>query len=82
LLAWLPAQAADIGGWYADQQKAAALDKQGMKAFRFMHGDGVFFRTGWGKHWIKDNAWRFMYVYSPVPIVAATGSIGTPPAIR
>jgi hypothetical protein len=23
LLAWLPAQAADIGGWYADQQRAA-----------------------------------------------------------
>jgi len=24
LLAWLPARAADIGGWFADQQKAAA----------------------------------------------------------
>ena len=60
----------------------AALDRQGMRDFRFLPGDGVFFRTGWGKHWIKDNAWRFMYVYSPVPIVAATGSIGTPPAIR
>ena len=133
----------------------AALDKQGMKDFRFMPGDGVFFRTGWGKHWIKDNAkfnagepgigmevakwlsdvvqagvvgsdtwatevipnkepgcafcvhshlltrngivnqenmdldglaadkaYRFMYVYSPVPIVGATGSIGAPLAIR
>lgn len=133
----------------------AALDKQGMKDFRFMPGDGVFFRTGWGKHWIKDNAkfnagepgigmevakwlsdvvqagvvgadtwatevipnkepgcafcihshlltrhgivnqenmdldglaadkaWRFLYVYSPVPIGGATGSIGAPLAIR
>ena len=34
----------------------AALEKQGMKDFKFMPGDGVFFRTGWGKHWIKDNA--------------------------
>ncbi len=34
----------------------AALAKQGMADFKFMPGDGVFFRTGWGKHWIKDNA--------------------------
>jgi kynurenine formamidase len=133
----------------------AALDKQGMKDFKFMPGDGVFFRTGWGKHWAKDNAkfnagepgigmevakwlsdvvqagvfgsdtwatevipnkepgcafcihshmltrhgivnqenmdldelskdkaYRFMYVYSPVPIAGATGSPGAPLAIR
>jgi len=133
----------------------AALEKQGMKDFKFMPGDGVFFRTGWGKYWIKDNAkfnggepgigmevakwlsdvvqagvvgadtwatevmpnkepgcvfcvhshlltrngivnqenmdldelaadkaYRFMYVYSPVPIAGATGSIGAPLAIR
>jgi kynurenine formamidase len=29
-----------------------------------------------------DKAYRFMYVYSPVPIVGATGSIGAPLAIR
>jgi hypothetical protein len=29
-----------------------------------------------------DKAWRFMYVYSPVPIAGATGSIGAPLAIR
>ena len=33
-----------------------ALAKQGMTDFRFLPGDGVFFRTGWGVHWIKDNA--------------------------
>jgi kynurenine formamidase len=33
-----------------------ALAKQGMADFRFLPGDGVFFRTGWGVHWIKDNA--------------------------
>lgn len=133
----------------------AALVKQGMRDFKFMPGDGVFFRTGWGKYWIKDNAkfnsgepgigmevakwlsdvvqagvfgsdtwatevipnpepgcafcihshmltrhgivnqenmdldglsadkaYRFMYVYSPVPIAGATGSIGSPLAIR
>ena len=133
----------------------AALARQGMADFRFMPGDGVFFRTGWGKYWIKDNAkynggepgigmevakwlsdvvqagvfgadtwatevipnkepgcafcvhshmltrngivnqenmdldglsadkvYRFMYVYSPVPIAGATGSIGAPLAIR
>jgi kynurenine formamidase len=132
-----------------------ALAKQGMKDFKFMPGDGVFFRTGWGKHWIKDNAkynggepgigmevakwlsdevqagvtgadnwanevipnkepgcafcvhthlltrhgivnqenmhlddlskdkvYRFMYVYSPMPIVGATGSAGAPLAIK
>jgi kynurenine formamidase len=132
-----------------------ALEKQGMRGFQFMPGDGVFFRTGWGKHWIKDNAkynsgepgigmdlakwlsdvvqagvvgadtwatevlpnkdpgcgfcvhshlltrhgivnqenmdldgiaadkvYRFMYVYSPAPVVGATGSLGAPLAIR
>jgi len=34
----------------------AALDKQGMANFKFEPGDGVFFRTGWSRHWIKDNA--------------------------
>lgn len=133
----------------------AALEKQGMKDFKFLPGDGLFFRTGWGKHWIKDNAkynsgepgigmevakwlsddvqvgvvgadtwgtevipskdpmcgfcihghlitrhgivnqenmdldglakdkvYRFLYMYSPVPIVGATGSIGAPLAIK
>jgi kynurenine formamidase len=32
------------------------LARQGMADFKFMPGDGVFFRTGWGVHWIKDNA--------------------------
>jgi len=132
-----------------------ALAKQGLAEFRFLPGDGVFFRTGWGVHWIKDNAkfnggepgigmevakwlsdtvqagvvgsdtwglenipaadpgcvfcvhahmltrhgivnqenmdldalaadraWRFLYLYNPVPIVGATGSIGSPTAIR
>jgi kynurenine formamidase len=132
-----------------------ALARQGMSDFRFLPGDGVFFRTGWGTHWIKDNArfnagepgigmevarwlsddvqagvtgsdtwgtevvpardpacvfcvhqhllvrhgivnqenldldalaadqaWRFLYLYSPVPIAGATGSIGAPVAIR
>jgi kynurenine formamidase len=132
-----------------------ALAKQGMKDFKFMPGDGVFFRTGWGKHWLKDNAkyqagepgigmevakwlsdtvqagvtgadtwgtevipnkeaacafcvhshlitrhgivnqenmeldalakdkvYRFMYVYSMVPITGATGSPGAPLAIK
>jgi len=133
----------------------AALEKQGMKGFTFLPGDGVFFRTGWGKYWIKDNArynagqpgigmevakwlsdvvqvgvtgadnwgtevipnkepgcafcvhshlitrhgivnqenmhlddiakdrvFRFLYVFSPTPIVGATGSPGAPLAIR
>jgi len=133
----------------------AALEKQGMKNFGFLPGDGVFFRTGWGKYWIKDNAkynsgqpgigmevakwlsdvvqvgvtgadnwgtevipnkepgcafcvhshlitrhgivnqenmhlddlakdgvFRFLYVFSPTPIVGATGSPGAPIAIR
>jgi kynurenine formamidase len=133
-----------------------ALAKQGLGAdFRFLPGDGVFFRTGWGVHWAKDNvkfnagepgigmevakwlsdvvqagvvgadtwatevvpnpdaacvfcvhqhlltrhgivnqenmdldalaadkAWRFLYLYSPVPISGATGSIGAPMAVR
>lgn len=33
-----------------------ALKKQGMEGFTFMPGDGVMFRTGWGKYWITDNA--------------------------
>ncbi|MFN4089368.1 MAG: cyclase family protein [Alphaproteobacteria bacterium] len=33
-----------------------ALDKQGMADFTFENGDGVFFRTGWGQLWKKDNA--------------------------
>jgi kynurenine formamidase len=133
----------------------AALARQGMTDFQFLPGDGVFFRTGWGVHWIEDNAkfnagepgigmevarwlsdtvqagvvgsdtwatevvpnketgcafcvhthlltrhgivnqenmdldalaadkaWRFLYLYSPVPIVGATGSIGAPVAVR
>lgn len=31
---------------------------------------------------IADEAWTFLYMYSPVPIVGATGSIGQPIAIR
>ncbi|MGH8056913.1 MAG: cyclase family protein, partial [Candidatus Entotheonellia bacterium] len=34
----------------------AALKRQGMEDFKFMPGDVVLFRTGWGKYWIKDNA--------------------------
>jgi kynurenine formamidase len=132
-----------------------ALARQGLAEFQFLPGDGVFFRTGWGVHWIKDNAkfnagepgigmevakwisdtvqagvvgsdtwglenvpakdagcvfcvhahllarhgivnqenmdldalaadkaWRFAYLYSPVPIAGATGSIGSPVAVR
>lgn len=132
-----------------------ALARQGLGEFKFLPGDGVFFRTGWGVHWIKDNAkfsagepgigmevarwlsdtvqagvvgsdtwgtevvpnrdsacafcvhqhlltrhgivnqenmdldalaadraWRFLYLYTPVPIVGATGSIGAPLAVR
>ena len=29
-----------------------------------------------------DRAWRFLYLYTPVPIVGATGSIGAPLAVR
>jgi kynurenine formamidase len=132
-----------------------ALAKQGMADFKFLPGDGVFFRTGWGVHWIKDNAkynggepgigmevakwlsdtvqvgvtgadnwgtevipnkeaacafcvhshlltrhgivnqenmeldelskdkvYRFLYMYSPAPVVGATGSMGAPLAVR
>ncbi len=132
----------------------AALEKQGMADFKFMEGDGVFFHTGWGKLWkkdndrfnsgepgfgmevarwmsdeikvgvygsdswagevvpnpdpgcafcihehmltrngivhqenanfddlIKDGVYRFTYFYSPMPIVGATGSAGSPVAI-
>ncbi len=131
-----------------------ALQKQGMADFEFKEGDGVFFRTGWGKYWKTDNekfnsgepgigaevakwltdevkvgvvgsdtwatevvpnpdeacvfcihqhllarhgvvnqenmdldqlasdgVYTFMYVYSPAPIVGATGSMGAPVAI-
>jgi kynurenine formamidase len=34
----------------------AALERQGMERLKFSAGDVVLFRTGWGKHWIKDNA--------------------------
>lgn len=34
----------------------AALKRQGMEGFKFMAGDVVLFRTGWGNYWIKDNA--------------------------
>ena len=30
---------------------------------------------------IKDKVYRFMYVYTPMPIVGATGSAGSPLAI-
>jgi kynurenine formamidase len=30
---------------------------------------------------VKDKVWTFMYVYSPIPIVGATGSAGAPVAI-
>jgi hypothetical protein len=30
----------------------------------------------------KDKAYTFMYVFSPAPVVGATGSIGAPVAIR
>ena len=33
-----------------------ALEKQGMKNFKFMEGDAILFRTGWSKFWITDNA--------------------------
>jgi kynurenine formamidase len=33
-----------------------ALKKQGMAKYKFMPGDGIFFHTGWGKLWKKDNA--------------------------
>jgi kynurenine formamidase len=33
-----------------------ALQKQGMADFKFENGDGIFFRTGWGKLWRVDNA--------------------------
>jgi kynurenine formamidase len=132
-----------------------ALSKQGLADVKFLPGDGVFFRTGWGVHWIKDNtkfnggepgigmevarwlsdtvqagvvgsdtwglenipakdaacvfcvhqhmltrhgivnqenmdldalaadkAYRFLYLYSPLPIVGATGSAGSPVAVR
>ena len=29
----------------------AALKRQGMEGFKFKEGDGIFFRTGWEKHW-------------------------------
>jgi hypothetical protein len=35
-----------------------------------------------GQELAANKAWRFMYVYSPAPIVGATGSIGAPLAIR
>jgi kynurenine formamidase len=133
----------------------AALKRQGMEDFKFMPGDVVLFRTGWGKHWITDNAkytsgapgigmevakwladdvqagvagadtwpvevvpnpdkacafcahthlitrhgillqenmdldgpardkvYRFLYVFSPMPIAGATGSAGAPLAIK
>ncbi|TVQ29927.1 MAG: cyclase family protein [Geminicoccaceae bacterium] len=31
---------------------------------------------------IADEAWTFLYMYSPVPIAGATGSIGAPIAVR
>lgn len=34
---------------------SAALEKQGMAGFEFKPGDGVFFHTGWGKLWMRDN---------------------------
>ncbi|MCS6877453.1 MAG: cyclase family protein [Geminicoccaceae bacterium] len=131
-----------------------ALEKQGMKDFKFEPGDAILFYTGWSKLWKKDNAkynsgepgwgmevarwmaeqvkagvtvadtwagevvpnpdpacafcvhqylqtrhgivhqenakldelvrdkvWVFAYIYSPVPITGATGSIGAPLAI-
>jgi kynurenine formamidase len=132
-----------------------ALEKQGMKDFKFAEGDAIAFYTGWSKLWKKDNAkfnsgepgfgmevarwmaetvkarrhdrrhlggrgraesgsrparsactptcrrgtgsfiqenakldelvadrvWVFTYIYSPAPIVGATGSIGAPIAI-
>lgn len=33
-----------------------ALKKEGMDGFQLMEGDGVFFNTGWGRLWKKDNA--------------------------
>jgi kynurenine formamidase len=132
-----------------------ALARQGLAEFRFLPGDAVLLRTGWGAHWIKDNArfnggepgigmevarwlsddvqagvtgsdtwglevvpakdaacvfcvhqhllvrhgivnqenldldalaadraWRILYLFSPVPIAGATGSIGSPVAVR
>ncbi len=31
---------------------------------------------------VADEAWTFLYMYSPVPITGATGSIGAPVAVR
>ncbi len=131
-----------------------ALEKQGMKDFKFAEGDAIAFYTGWSKLWKKDNAkfnsgepgygmavarwmaetvkagvtvsdtwageavpnpdpacafcvhtylqtrhgivnqenarldelvrdkvWTFAYIYSPAPVVGATGSMGAPVAI-
>lgn len=33
-----------------------ALEKQGMKDFKFAEGDAIAFYTGWSKLWKKDNA--------------------------
>ncbi len=30
----------------------------------------------------RDKAYTFLYVYSPAPVVGATGSMGAPLAIR
>lgn len=48
------------GGWDAGVEITladvmAALEKQGMKADDIKPGDGVFFNTGWGKLWMKNN---------------------------
>ncbi|MDA0797051.1 MAG: cyclase family protein [Proteobacteria bacterium] len=131
----------------------AALKRQGMSDYKCASGDAIAFRTGWSRHWGKDNAlynsgepgigaevarwltevcqvgvvgadtwavevvpnpdaacvfcihqfllarhgvaiqenlnleglvkegvYQFMWTYSPVPIVGATGSIGNPVA--
>jgi kynurenine formamidase len=34
----------------------AALAKQGIAESSFTPGDGIFFNTGWGSLWMKDNA--------------------------
>lgn len=48
--------AMEAGQEIAMSEVRAALKRQGMDNFKFMPGDVVLFRTGWGKYWIKDNA--------------------------
>ena len=48
--------AMEAGQVITKQDVMDALKKQGMENFKFEPGDAIVFRTGWEKHWIKDNA--------------------------